>query len=295
MIFGLIKFAQLKLLLMSNEYSGLDAQEQLKAENEFLKMKLMLENGAIFRAVGGEGDDLPPEIENEFLNNILEFEKQWENTGYIKVFDKLGAPMHFLPHNFIPDDEIGKAWEELSDYLLQKGITLDACSPRVTPRELYRFTMEELFDVEMEDISIPGLLHGFIYDEFHPDPYYENMKIAMQYCIQPILQKEPVEWLNHFHRDNVRLNQYEGLTGEELKNVVNHFKEPYDDIEFSDLIDRDCYIDDETCVVRGEYSVFGIVGRDKHPLRGDWKVMLKLDAESGEWYIAEVEIDGIKF
>ena len=49
-----------------------DPEENLRMQNDFLKMKMMAESGAIFGGVEG----LPPEIENQFLNNILEFEKQ---------------------------------------------------------------------------------------------------------------------------------------------------------------------------------------------------------------------------
>ena len=44
-----------------------DADENLRLQNEFLKLKMMAESGAYF---GGSGN-LPPEIENQFLNNII--------------------------------------------------------------------------------------------------------------------------------------------------------------------------------------------------------------------------------
>ena len=47
-----------------------DPEENLHLQNEFLKLKMMAESGAYF---GGSGN-LPPEIENQFLNNIIEFE-----------------------------------------------------------------------------------------------------------------------------------------------------------------------------------------------------------------------------
>lgn len=47
-----------------------NSMENLRMQNEFLKMKMIAELGAVF--VGGEG--LSPEIENKFLNNVLEFE-----------------------------------------------------------------------------------------------------------------------------------------------------------------------------------------------------------------------------
>jgi hypothetical protein len=280
---------------MSSDFSHLNSKEQLRAENEFLKMKLMLEKGATFRTVEAGEQDLPPEVENEFLNNIIEFEKQWENPTYIKVFEKIGKPAHFLPAAQVPDEDIGKAWEELSEHLNHYGITLDACSPNVSARDLYRFTTEELFEVEMEDISIPGMIHGFIYDEFHPDPYYENVRIAVQHCMFPILHKDPIQWLFHFHRDEVRLNQYESLTGEELKRVVNHFKNVFDELEIKELAESGCVIEQSVCTVKGNFEVTGIIGKETCPLKGNWKVVLAQDLESTEWYITDVDIEGIRF
>lgn len=73
---------------MSGEFDHLNKDERLKAENEFLKMKIMLERGAQFGY--GENKPLPPEIENEFLKNIVAFEEQFEEHKRIKVFDKIG-------------------------------------------------------------------------------------------------------------------------------------------------------------------------------------------------------------
>ena len=53
------------------------SEEQLKAENDFLKMKLMLEKGAEFHT-SGDSMELPPEAENMFLKNIMEFERQFD-------------------------------------------------------------------------------------------------------------------------------------------------------------------------------------------------------------------------
>src|SRR5688572_23727469 len=91
-------------------------KQQLEAENHFLKMKLMLERGAIF----GKGDTeqlIPPEVENEFLKHIELFESRCGQIEMIKVFDKIGKPDHFKPVDEIPEQEIEEAWNELFDYL----------------------------------------------------------------------------------------------------------------------------------------------------------------------------------
>src|SRR5262245_17493057 len=109
---------------MDGELSNLNREEQLKAENEFLKMKLMLEHGGQFGVNEHNDTPLPPEIENQFLNNILAFEKQFQERKTIKVFDKLGRPDHFKPEKEISDDDISNAWQDLSSYMKERNIHL---------------------------------------------------------------------------------------------------------------------------------------------------------------------------
>jgi hypothetical protein len=211
------------------EFDHLDGEEKLKAENDFLKMKMMLEHGAQFGGNGnGEGS---PELENQFLNYIMAFEKQAVAQKTIRLFDKIGRPQHFKPVAEISDNDMDKALDELFDFLSEHGISLDVCSPNISKRELYRFTIEELFEYEMDDMDIPGLKTNFIYDEFHPDPVYDNTRIATEDCINYILQNEPMEWTHHFKMGNLRLNQHYPLTIEQFKNLVNRFKLAYDSLE----------------------------------------------------------------
>jgi hypothetical protein len=113
-----------------SEFENLNEEERLKAENEFLKMKIMLEHGADFHKIE-EGNMLPPGVENEFLNNIIEFEKQFQSQKRIKVFDKIGRPQQFRAVNEIPGAEIEQAWQNLSAYMQEHGIELSAGSPRL--------------------------------------------------------------------------------------------------------------------------------------------------------------------
>ena len=267
--------------------------DSLRDENEFLKMKLMLENGATFS--GNENNELPAEMENQFLNSIIAFEKQFDERKTIKVFDKIGRPGHFKPANEIPDDEIEKAWEDLHDYLNENSIDLAVCSPNISVRELYRFTIEELFEHETDDMDMPGWTTNFIYDEFHPDPVYDNTRAATDDCIDYILRKRPMEWMPHFKKDGLRLNKHYPLTEDELKNIVNGFKMAYDDLEINEIADINCLVDEKQSTVTGTYSVTATLGKDEQILTGNWKVILSFDEEIGYWYIVEVEIEGINF
>jgi len=63
-------------------------QENLQIENEILRLKMQAEYGAIF----GRAEYAPPEIENEFLLNVLQFEEAFKNVKYVKVRELIGKP-----------------------------------------------------------------------------------------------------------------------------------------------------------------------------------------------------------
>jgi len=87
------------------EFENMSEEEKLKAENDFLKMKMMLERGAEFEKTE-KGNELSADIENQFLRNIMEFEKQFDQHKITTVYDKIGRPIQFKPVNEIPDTEI---------------------------------------------------------------------------------------------------------------------------------------------------------------------------------------------
>ncbi len=278
---------------MNNEFENSLNNNDLKDENNFLKMKLMLENGAIFGKV--ENKSIPPEIEHEFLKNIIEFEKQYNEEKTIRVFDKIEKPVNFKPVAEIPDEAIDKAWEELSNYLEGYRINLYVCSPNVSNKELYRFVTEELFEEEMIDMDIPGMMHEFTYDEFHPDWNYENTLAATEECMKYILQKEPMEWTHHFRKNNLQLNQHSSLTEEEFLIIVNMFKLAYDDLVIKELNDLKCIVNPEESWVSGTYSVMAFSGKESCMLSGKWKVVFERNDSFGYWYINNVQVEGINF
>ena len=278
---------------MTHEYDDLTQEEKLKAENDFLKMKMMLEKGAEFGAMSNN-DDFTPEMENLFLKNIIDFEEQLENSERITVFERIGKPRHFKSPTEINDPELENLWIELSELMSNNGITLDCCSPNISKRELYRFVVEELFQHEIDKIALPGWYTTFIYDEFHPDPVYENSTAAIEECRQ-ILGEEQMRWLHNFRKENLRLNDHYPLTEVGLKDVVNRFKEAYDELEIIEIKDNFCSVTENESRVKGVYEVKAVIGKESILLRGDWAVRFEWNPQVGYWYISEVLIEGISF
>jgi hypothetical protein len=272
-----------------------EGDENVKLENEFLKMKLMLEQGAQFGSANGNNSDLPAEIENQFLHNIIEFEKQYAEQKRIKLFDKIGRPGQFKPVKKIPANEMDNAWDELNEYLHKFDIDLTVCSPHVSCKELYRFVVEELFKYEMDDMSMPGMMHCFTYDDFHPDYEYENTNAAIDDCIKIMLSKRPMEWMSHFRNEDIRLNKHFPITEEEFKKIVNRFKVSYEEIELKEITNINCSISGSNCKVRGGYELTAKTTTETIPLKGTWMVEFKFFKDMGYWYIINVQVTGINF
>ena len=276
-----------------NENFKQPAEENLKNENEFLKMKLMLEQGAKFGTTSTD-TGLNAGIENQFLNYIMEYEKQAAEKKMIIVFDKIGKPIYFKPVDEIPDDEVENAWNELDEYLKKYGIELSVCSPNISNKELYRFTTEELFDYEMNNINIPGSVTHFTYDEFYPDHKYDNTRHAVEDCIGVILKKQHFDWMPLLKNENLRINDHYPISEKEYINLINRFKESYEDIQLQDMNDLGCTIDGNCCFVKGNYNVTLKLSSEEIFVKGNWMVEYEFDEEFGFWEISNVQIENVR-
>ncbi|MEO6001416.1 MAG: hypothetical protein ABIN89_31480 [Chitinophagaceae bacterium] len=143
-------------------FSG-DPEENLRIENEILQMKLNAELGGAFVST----EKLSPDLENTFLKNVLEFEHAFANAKQVKIFDFLGRPA-FKKSDELDDYEIENEWENICALMKEKSIEVDF-SGSYDSRLKYAFITEELFELESDDINIPGLITHYIYEEFHPN------------------------------------------------------------------------------------------------------------------------------
>jgi hypothetical protein len=160
--------------------------DRLRAENEEKKKKLIEEHGAYFSSLSND-TNLPPEIESQFLNNIMAFEDAYQNNKRIRLFDYLGKPttnrIEDLMENEIPDE-----LNRLIELLSRHQVILDTLCD-VDDRELYRFITEELFFEEIDDMHIPGMITHYTYEEFHPNHAYDIERLSTDF-IHSYLNKE---------------------------------------------------------------------------------------------------------
>jgi hypothetical protein len=148
---------------MSENIHNPNDEAQLRLENEMKKLNLEME-GAVFRFMS---DDMPLDLERQFLDNIMAFEIQSKNETYMPLYKFLGEPF-FLPFDVLPDEHVEQEFERLNEILQKNGVDLDfLCDYSLETK--YRFITEEFMNHEISDMHIPGMINSFIYEEFHPN------------------------------------------------------------------------------------------------------------------------------
>ncbi|MDN3581590.1 hypothetical protein [Mucilaginibacter flavus] len=155
-----------------------DPQENLRMENELLHLKLQAELGVDPQII----NPVDPQVENEFLKNIFDFEHNYASSKRVKLFELLGEP-DFIPAAELSDDLLDIALEELNSLMQSKSIVIDY-SGEYSNRVKYLFITEELFEQEANDFAIPGMMMHFHYEEFHP-----NHKIDIEDRAQEFLSE----------------------------------------------------------------------------------------------------------
>ncbi len=246
--------------------------EELKDENLFLKMKLMAEHGAHFSEPEG-GSKVSPEIENQILRNIEEFEKQFHSAKRITISQRLNNPV-FEKEAAIPDDRISEALDYAMNLLNDNGISLDVIC-EVSDREQYRFITEELIHKEVDDINIPGMMSCFIYEEFYPNQEH-NIKGDCRNFFYFFLTKEYSFYAHHLA---------ENLKGD---SHLKHFSDSFDSFEQLDFNILSVSIEGEKAEVCYTAGFIGIVETTKQKQRfcGAGEMELRFDGEY--WRIVRV-------
>ena len=131
------------------------------------KKELEKKYGASF----GQSENLSPELESKWLNNIEQFEQEYSKAEPIAVWEYIGEP-EYLKVDEIEPENIPYELQNLMNVLNEHNIVLDTLCT-VDDKELYRFITEELFLHEIDNIQVEGMMTCFIYEEFHPNAEYD--------------------------------------------------------------------------------------------------------------------------
>lgn len=246
-----------------NEFPKLNLEDEIS----FKKLKLKIESNAIFK---NEDSELHAEIENQFLDYVIEFEKQIENAKKITVFEKIGKPK-FKPITEIKNKkELKKALDEILDVMSEHNIVLDLlCDYKNEEALIYNFITNELFYHEMDDITIPGMVSNFIYEEFHPNHRYD-LENQTDDFIKMFLNKED-DFYEKFHEKDAE-NHVE----------INYFRSLFEKFEMISFDIISINLDEEEAKTEFKIEFYAFQEKEKLKFSGVGSILFIF--QYGYWY-----------
>ncbi|MCS6934946.1 MAG: hypothetical protein NZM35_07335 [Chitinophagales bacterium] len=153
---------------MAGRKKNTKSSEDIQAENELLKLKMLAEFGS---NIVSAGDEIPPDLENQVLKNLMKFQKYLQNSSPCKIYDLIGKPQ-IIPAQELSDKALRKELKKLLTALRKNKVDLMVNYP-ISEREKYRFITEEMMDMEVEVLPMRGWVTYIVYDDYYPGENYE--------------------------------------------------------------------------------------------------------------------------
>lgn len=111
-------------------------------------------------------DSIPEEVEDndEFINQVKEFENTHKNSKLINIYNLIGKPA--IRQNFA-DRNLQKEYNKLISLLEKKGILIHFQN-EYSVEIKYRFIIEEVFKQDVEAPTGKNNHINIIYEDYHP-------------------------------------------------------------------------------------------------------------------------------
>lgn len=258
--------------------------DELKASNEVLKLKLELEHGMqSYRSNG-----LSPQLENQWLNYIYTHEQMHRECGRVSVYEYVGRPPFVYIEN-LEREHVTAELERLLTIMRQHGVQLD-CVCRYDDSVIYKFLTRELFIEEMDNIHMPGLVNHFTYEDFHMNHQYEIERIGVE-LIKSIYQHEwRAEYDAIWLADIVKCNGA-AYDFDRFSSLIKDFQERNSFLEIRELSISEISVNEISG--DGQLNASLTYMEQQQLKKGSCSIVYKRDVESGYWNIVNVEAPGI--
>jgi hypothetical protein len=258
-------------------------KDQLMAENQLIKLKLELEYGMSDLTSGS----LQPAVENQWLRHLYNFEQEYKEAKSIKVYDYLGRP-DFRKVEKLNPREIEMELDRILSLMEEKKLALDYSGDYEKP-VLYKFVTEELFEHEIEDVSLDGMVSHFIYEEFHPNHEQDLRKYTEEF-IDIVFRKKWDRFDSHCFAAQVQFKGTE-YDNEGIASIVQTFQEAHDSFSLDQF-----QIEEVTFDVEKEHAeVLALIRYDakgyvRRAFGGTCKISFRF--QWGYWYINGFRLPG---
>jgi len=266
-----------------------DSDDEFRASNELLKLKLEMECG--MRSY--ESNGLSPEMENKWLQYIYNHEQLIRDCGKVAVYDYIGRPSFTAIEN-LERKQVTAELERLLSIMKTYGVQLD-CMCEYDDSVIYKFVTTELFGVEMDNIRMPGLVNHFTYEDFHMNNQYEIERIGTDllksiYNHQWRAEYDSV-WVAHAVKCNGVVRDFHGFSS-----VIMGFQQRHSFLEIHELHVHEVSVDEING--HGQMTAALVYIAQLHSgsqdiQGGDCVINFRQDKESGYWNIVDINVPGI--
>jgi hypothetical protein len=265
---------------------GLSPEERLQADNELSALNLEMQYGAqTFIA-----DDAPPELIQQFLANIAAFEKEHRQGEKTTVYKRIGSPA-FANFDLLDADTLPSEIKRLLDILEQHGFMLQR-PDTVADDAFYEFIINDIFEHEVDDIQIPGMLTYLDYADFYPDEESLIAQTTSEFLLELLDLEQPFtgDLLSETCRDDHR-----ALTKKQALQIIEEFRR-----QFKTIIPVAFSPEELLQPGNGTYQVFGIKWegipkQDGKKQEHEGMGIMQVAFEDGQWLVQGVNMPGFKF
>jgi hypothetical protein len=264
----------------------LGPEEELRAENNLLKLKLKLEYGM----QETDTSSLPPHIENDWLKYIEAFEKQYRDAKTVTVYEFIGKPP-FKPLDALIPEQIRPELDRLMEVMEQHSVALDVIC-KYDDAIIYKFLTEELFCHKMDLIRIPGMTHHFVYEEFHPN-HDHDLRRKSEFFLRCLYRNQWDEEVEGYELAREVMWSGRRYTRTSISAIITAFQDAHRSLRLRKFAPREVAIDPDLrfADVTGFVSAYG-KREDGQGVRYAGPGTLHFTRENEYWSLSEFSVPG---
>jgi hypothetical protein len=253
-----------------------DPTEHLRIENEIIKMKLKAQFGDQFQVIG-DISAISPEIENQFLKNMIQMEESYRNADFITILEKIGNPV-LKNKTELTKKQLKKEIENLLELIKNNSLHIEFLDGPYADEVVYDFLVNEFVQLTVEKEIMEGMCRNYIYEEFHPNHKVDVTKLSEQFLHAWTTKNLAV--LKNTWQETLMAPKKISYTQDELAQKINHIFDSFErfdnvqidikDIEFDVDNDEEDSIIGTGCT-KGYISFEGIIANgDKVDFSGNF-------------------------
>jgi hypothetical protein len=157
--------------------------------------------------------DMPPELEDEWWDYILEFERQFENAKVITVRERIGDPP-LTPLSELPLYAVGAAIEDFLDLLAEFWIAVEFLG-EWDDLDAYAYLTGEFLDEETTDVQIEEM-----WSVFTPSTLEYDVQMWVENFVMDLFTQERSYFLSGLDKQPLFDMQGEPITAVQFRRQI---------------------------------------------------------------------------